>query len=116
MIGLQDDPEVLIKATDVALLRAIDLPVRRILDVLAEMQMLVDDRTPAVETWFAQRTGEFPNRCVTRAIREDRILHEANATRGDTRALTDLFGLSIKAASRYTDTVDHPSFASISDD
>jgi hypothetical protein len=53
---------------------------------------------------------------VTRAIREDRILHEANATRGDTRALTDLFGLSIKAASRYTDTVDHPSFASISDD
>jgi hypothetical protein len=335
MIGLQDDPDVLIKATDVALLRAIDLPVRRILDVLAEMQMLDDDRTPAVETWFAQRTGEFPEqmrdelgiwflvmrdgsstsprrkpraestinvqlnfalpalrawatagmmslREVTRedvlmvlpaegnacagcgqglksifsvlkackaifvnpigrlvtgqfqereplpqdpavlreallspdparaaivaliayhgtsigavrrllltdirdgllhqgdrkiplapqvrtrvvaylderavnwaattnphlfvnsrsawrdaavghrwvhlkigpdltasAIREDRILHEAHATRGDARALTDLFGLSIKAASRYTDTVDHPSFASLSDD
>jgi len=42
------------------------------------------------------------------ALREDRILHEAHATGGDTRRLCDLFGLSITAASRYTDTVDHP--------
>lgn len=31
-------------------------------------------------------------------IREDRILHEAHATGGDTRRLCDLFGLSIKGA------------------
>jgi hypothetical protein len=37
-----------------------------------------------------------------RRIREDRILHEANATRGDVRRLCDLFGLSIKGAERYT--------------
>lgn len=60
VIGLQDDPYALIKATDVTLLRGIDLPVRRILDVLAEMGLLDDDRTPAVETWFAQRTAELP--------------------------------------------------------
>ena len=47
------------------------------------------------------------------AIREDRILDEAHASRGDTRRLTDLFGLSINAALRYTDTVDHPAFADL---
>ncbi|MEQ7011384.1 hypothetical protein ABN028_35000 [Actinopolymorpha sp. B17G11] len=40
-------------------------------------------------------------------VREDRILDEAIATDGDTRRLCDLFGLSIKAAERYTNTLDH---------
>jgi hypothetical protein len=44
-------------------------------------------------------------------IREDRILDEAHASRGDTRRISDLFGLSIHAASRYTDTVEHAAFA-----
>ncbi|MDT0264587.1 hypothetical protein [Jatrophihabitans lederbergiae] len=60
VIGLQDDPGAPIKATDVTLLGGIDLPVRRILDVLAEMRLLDDDRTPAVKTWFAQRAAELP--------------------------------------------------------
>ena len=42
------------------------------------------------------------------ALREDRILDEAQATKGDVRRLADLFGLSIKAGSRYTATVEHP--------
>ena len=42
------------------------------------------------------------------AIREDRILNEAHASGGDMRRLTDLFGLSVNAATRYTKTVDHP--------
>ena len=42
------------------------------------------------------------------AIREDRILNEAHATGGDMRRLTDLFGLSVNSATRYTKTVDHP--------
>jgi hypothetical protein len=42
------------------------------------------------------------------AIRDDRILDEAVATRGDPRRLADLFGLSIKAGTRYTDTIEHP--------
>lgn len=41
------------------------------------------------------------------AIRRDRILHEAEATSGDTRRLCDLFGLSIAAASRFTNSVAH---------
>lgn len=39
-------------------------------------------------------------------IREDRILDEAHASRGDTRRVSDLFGLSIQAASRYTEPVE----------
>lgn len=42
------------------------------------------------------------------AIREDRILDEAHAPEGDVRRLADLFGLSIQAGTRYTNTVDHP--------
>jgi hypothetical protein len=46
------------------------------------------------------------------AIRVDRILDEANATRGDPRRLADLFGLSIKAGTRYTATIEHPDLRS----
>jgi hypothetical protein len=60
--------------------------------------------------WVSLKIGD---QLTVKTIREDRILHEAHATHGDTRALTDLFGLSIKAASRYTDTVDHPGFGEL---
>ncbi|MGW1617189.1 hypothetical protein ACWCQZ_49265 [Streptomyces sp. NPDC002285] len=45
-----------------------------------------------------------------RSIREDRILAEALASRGDARRLQDMFGLSINASLRYTSVVDHPGF------
>ncbi|WP_124286995.1 MULTISPECIES: hypothetical protein [unclassified Streptomyces] len=43
-----------------------------------------------------------------RRPREDRLLHEAEATGGDPRRICDLFGLSVGAALRYTSTVDQP--------
>jgi hypothetical protein len=45
------------------------------------------------------------------AIREDRILDEANATGGDIRRLCDLFGLSVSGAHRYAATIEHPDLA-----
>lgn len=45
----------------------------------------------------------------TQALRADRILHEAAATRGDARRLSDLFGLSIQHATRYTALIHEPS-------
>ena len=42
------------------------------------------------------------------AIREDRILNETLVTGGDTRHLSDLFGISFQAAMRYTAVLDHP--------
>ncbi|MGP4090489.1 hypothetical protein [Streptomyces sp. KR55] len=41
-----------------------------------------------------------------RRLREDRLLHEAEATGGDPRRICDLFGLTVGAALRYTATVD----------
>ncbi|MFD8381345.1 hypothetical protein ACFV2X_22825 [Streptomyces sp. NPDC059679] len=43
------------------------------------------------------------------ALREDRILREIHATGGDVRRICDLFGLSITAALRYANTLEHPS-------
>lgn len=51
-------------------------------------------------------TADYPG--GVNAIRRDRILHEAHATGGDTRRLCDLFGLSIAAASRFTNSIGHP--------
>ena len=42
------------------------------------------------------------------ALRQDRILHEAISTEGDSRRLCDLFGLGIQQASRYTDAIAEP--------
>ncbi|MFJ7769456.1 hypothetical protein ACIQ1J_13880 [Streptomyces sp. NPDC097107] len=42
------------------------------------------------------------------ALREDRILQEIHATGGDVRRICDLFGISITAALRYTNTLEHP--------
>ncbi len=47
----------------------------------------------------------------TQAVREDRILNEANATGGDIRRLCDLFGLSVSGANRYVATIEHPDLA-----
>jgi len=62
--------------------------------------------TPVSVSWVCRRI-DLPG--SAQAIREDRILHEAHATRGDARRLSDLFGLSVTAATRYTDTLDPPS-------
>ncbi len=63
-------------------------------------------RTDAVGPRWVRLTLDLPGNID--AIRQDRILHEAYATGGDTRRLCDLFGLSINAASRYTNTVREP--------
>lgn len=45
---------------------------------------------------------------AARDIRTDRILEEVHATGGDVRRVCDLFGLSVKAALRYTAILDNP--------
>jgi hypothetical protein len=52
--------------------------------------------------WIRHQLGMSPQ-----AIRLDRIFDEAQATGGDLRALSDLFGLSIAGAHRYTSVLDH---------
>lgn len=64
--------------------------------------------TPVSTAWISRKLG-----VPAQMIREDRILDEAHASDGDPRRLGDLFGLSIKGATRYTVTVDHPSFTDL---
>lgn len=49
-----------------------------------------------------------------RQLREDRILAEAHANGGDVRAISDLFGLSISASSRYAYTLEAEDLAASS--
>ncbi|MEU8196301.1 hypothetical protein AB0C10_21195 [Microbispora amethystogenes] len=56
--------------------------------------------TAVTNWWIGQRLGMTPQ-----LIRQDRILDEADATHGDLRALSDLFGLSVTMASRYASTI-----------
>ena len=60
MLGFQEDPTDPITASEVAVLAGTELPMGRVLDVLAEAGLLVDDRTPAIKSWFAQQIVGLP--------------------------------------------------------
>jgi hypothetical protein len=65
---------------------------------------------PVSRRWVWQALGP---KLSAANVRQDRILDEAHATSGDVRRLADLFGLSVKAGSRYTATVDHPDLTAL---
>ncbi|MET9412210.1 hypothetical protein ABZX90_41860 [Streptomyces sp. NPDC002935] len=55
--------------------------------------------------WVNQRLGRD---LTPRKLRDDRLLNEAHAGGGDAKHLMELFGLSTRAAQRYTTTLEHP--------
>ena len=57
---------------------------------------------PVTSAWIGQQLG-----ISAEHIRLDRIYQEVEATRGDIRALCDLFGMSIGNAARWATTIDH---------
>jgi site-specific recombinase XerD len=59
--------------------------------------------TPANPDWVRRTTG-----LSARAVRMDRILHEAITTTGDVRRLTDMFGVTVATAERYAFTAIEP--------
>jgi len=91
--------------------------------------VLADPVRARINAWLDERTRRWPNTAnahlfinkhtavrtcpvsipwitttlgiSAQAIREDRILHESIATRGDVRRLGDLFGLTVGGAERY---------------
>jgi hypothetical protein len=60
VLGIQDTPGAPVKASDVTLLRGIDLPVWTVIEVLTAAGMLEEDRTPAFDTWFTQQISGLP--------------------------------------------------------
>jgi hypothetical protein len=57
--------------------------------------------SPVSNVWVIDTLGVSPQ-----AIREDRILHEAQTSQGDIRRLCDLFGLTTSGARRYIGVTD----------
>jgi integrase len=60
MLGIQDDGRAPVRASEVEALRDIDLPVWSVIKVLDTAGALIDDRTPAIDTWFHERVDPLP--------------------------------------------------------
>ncbi|MFY4722206.1 hypothetical protein [Streptomyces sp. LaBMicrA B280] len=60
---------------------------------------------PVGHRWINLHLGPH---LTIRALRNDRLLHEAQATGGDVKRLGDLFGISPRTAYRFTRTLGHP--------
>jgi hypothetical protein len=79
----------------------------------ANPYLFIHYRTAIGEVPFGKRWLNLRLGTPAQLLREDRILEEAQATLGDCRRLSALFGLSTQAALRYTATVDHPGLATL---
>ncbi|WP_425246384.1 hypothetical protein [Streptomyces sp. NEAU-NA10] len=60
LLSIQETPGARFRASDVLLLSDLLLPVRPLLKLLAQLDMLDDDPTPGVVTWFRERTVGLP--------------------------------------------------------
>jgi hypothetical protein len=60
VLGMQDTPGAAIAYSELAVLRQAHVPNSRVAEVLDATGMLVDDRTPAIDRWFAQQTAGLP--------------------------------------------------------
>lgn len=65
LLGLQDTPGAAITTTEAAVLSQVRLPVRLVLEVLAEVAMHDDDRVPAVDAWFERQLVGLPEPMVS---------------------------------------------------
>jgi hypothetical protein len=64
LLSLQDTPGARFRATEVLLLPDVNLPAKPVLKLLAELDMLEDNRTPPVVAWFRERTAGLPEPMV----------------------------------------------------
>jgi hypothetical protein len=60
MLGLQQTPGAMIKASDADILRGMRRPIKPALEILAAAGMLDDDRVPALDTWFPTKLADLP--------------------------------------------------------
>lgn len=60
LLGTQDTPGAPVRATDIARLASIGVAARPVHDVLSEIGMVREDRTPAVERWFLRAIDDLP--------------------------------------------------------
>jgi len=80
LLGLQDTPGAVITATEAAVLTQLDLPVRAVLEVLSEVGMAVDDRTPAIERWVNRQLNGLPGPMARELLTWFEVMHHGSTT------------------------------------
>jgi hypothetical protein len=60
VLALQSSPGAPVNASEAAVLGPTDLPLKHVLEVFDAAGMLVDDREPAFDQWFARQTADLP--------------------------------------------------------
>lgn len=61
MLGIQVDGRAPVRASEVEALHDIDMCVWTVLEVLAAAGALIEDRVPAIDTWYAERVAGLPD-------------------------------------------------------
>lgn len=61
MLGIQVDGRAPVRASEVEALRDIDMCVWTVLEVLSAAGALIEDRVPAIDTWYAERVAGLPD-------------------------------------------------------
>jgi hypothetical protein len=80
MISFQDTPGTPITASDVTVLAEVGLPIRHVLDVLDDADMLDDDRVPAVARWFERQIAALPEPMTDELRTWFRVMYEGSTS------------------------------------
>ncbi len=60
LLGMQDTPGAAIRLTETSVLPGVFIPQRLVIEVLDDIGMVYDDRTPAIRTWFDRHIAGLP--------------------------------------------------------
>ncbi|NLU77842.1 hypothetical protein HCA58_05400 [Micromonospora sp. HNM0581] len=80
LLGLQDTPGAPINATDVLQLRAAGLRTWTVLEVLADVGLLIDDRPSAIDTWFHSQITGLPQQMTTELLTWFEVMRHGRST------------------------------------
>ncbi len=99
VLGIQDRFDAPINASDVELLRGIDLPIWPVMKVLAAAGMLIEDRTPAFDRWFAEQIDGLPTAMVAELTVWFEVMKHGSPTPPRRRPRSDVtIGLHVRWA------------------
>ncbi|WP_405165563.1 hypothetical protein OG203_10930 [Nocardia sp. NBC_01499] len=89
VLSLQDTPGAPVRASEILALHQIHLTTLRLLEVCQAADVLEDDRTPVLDSWFADITAELPEPMRSEVRRWFAIMIEGSKTPPRSRARSE---------------------------
>lgn len=89
LLAIQDTPGAAIKASETGLLRAFNLQAAPLIEVLADVGMLDDDRPPAIAIWFDHQVRALPGQVRAELEVWFGVMRNGSTTPPRTRPRTD---------------------------